>query len=155
MRPLVIGVGNAWRGDDGVGLVVARIVGQLAGEAVEVRENAGDAAALVSLWEGRDRVLVVDAMCSGLEPGDVARFELGDDDPAGASLVTGATFTSSHAFGVAEAVALARELDALPPGLVLVGIEGERFEAGSALSPRVAEAAERVARRIAADAAAS
>ena len=154
MRPLIIGVGNAWRGDDGVGLVVARLVGHLAGEAVEVREAAGDAAALVSLWEGRENVLVVDAMCSGLEPGDVERFEVGGDS-ANASLLTGAAFRSTHALGVAEAVALARELDALPPELVVVGIEGERFEAGTTLSPRVAEAAARVARRIVADASAS
>src|ERR1035437_11103975 len=58
-------------------------------------------------------------------------------------------FRSTHHFGLAEAVELARVLDRLPPCLWIYGIEGRRFEQGSCPSPEVARAIEEVAERIA------
>ena len=54
---------------------------------------------------------------------------------------------STHAFGAAEAIELARVLGRLPRRLIVVGIEGARFDAGVGLSPEVAAAVEDVARR--------
>jgi hydrogenase maturation protease len=48
---------------------------------------------------------------------------------------------STHAFGVADAVELARALDRLPPRLILYGIEGGNFAAGVKLSLAVEQAA--------------
>src|ERR1039457_2451863 len=52
---------------------------------------------------------------------------------------------STHAFGVAEAVQLARVLERLPRRLLIYGIEGRRFDLGSAPSVEVVEASDRVA----------
>ena len=68
---MVIGVGNAWRGDDGAGLAVARRVRELAPAGVEVREVESDATALVDVWSGAEHVVVVDAARSGAAPGTV------------------------------------------------------------------------------------
>ncbi|MGW3353039.1 hypothetical protein ACWDA3_57945 [Nonomuraea rubra] len=43
-RTVVIGLGNDWRGDDGVGLATARL---LRGLGVPVVENGGDPAKLI------------------------------------------------------------------------------------------------------------
>jgi Ni,Fe-hydrogenase maturation factor len=50
---------------------------------------------------------------------------------------------------VAEAIELARAIDQLPCRLVVVGIEGIRFEWGELRSAEVADAVERLAQRIA------
>ena len=47
--------------------------------------------------------------------------------------------TSTHAFGVAEAIELARALRQLPSSLVVYGVEGTTFEPGMCLSTAVAE----------------
>lgn len=47
---------------------------------------------------------------------------------------------STHAFGLAETVELARALGQLPRRLVVYLVEGEQFEVGTPISPRVAGA---------------
>jgi hydrogenase maturation protease len=130
---VVIGVGNAARGDDAAGLVVARRVGG--------REHEGDPLALLEAWEGAATAVVIDAVRSGAVPGTVHRFEAGD----AALPARLRSSTSTHAVGLAEAIELARALDRLPPRLIVYGIEGERFTAGAELSPAVAAAVEVVA----------
>jgi hydrogenase maturation protease len=58
---------------------------------------------------------------------------------------------STHAFGLAEAIELARALDELPQRLVIYAIEGKAFESGAALSPEAAAAVESLAVRVRAD----
>ena len=55
---------------------------------------------------------------------------------------------STHGFGVAEAVELARSLNQLPPQLIIYGIEGKNFADGFGLSPEVEGAAAQVVRRV-------
>ena len=132
---ILIGVGNGWRGDDGAGLAVARRVRALAPDGVEVREVEGDATALVEAWSGAAHVVVVDAAQSGAPPGTVRRFDARAQPLPGRSLRS-----STHAFGVADAVELARSLDRLPDRLEVYAIEGASFVAGERLSPPVEQA---------------
>jgi hydrogenase maturation protease len=132
---ILIGVGNAWRGDDGAGLAVARRVRDLSPAGVEVREVEGDATALVEAWSGAARVVVVDAAESGAPPGTVRRF-----DAASQPLPVRGLRSSTHAFGVADAVELARALGRLPQRLDVYAIEGASFAAGERLSPAVERA---------------
>jgi hydrogenase maturation protease len=44
---------------------------------------------------------------------------------------------SSHAFGVTQAVELARRLKTLPPRLILFGVGAKSFDSGKGLSPEV------------------
>jgi hydrogenase maturation protease len=137
---MVIGVGNAWRGDDGAGLAVARRVREQAPAGVDVHEIEGDASALVEAWAGADRVVVVDAAESGAPPGTVQCFD-GRRAPLPARLLR----SSTHAFGVPDAIELGRALDRLPRRLDVYAIEGESFVAGDRLSPAVERAVERLA----------
>jgi hydrogenase maturation protease len=140
---LVVGIGNAWRGDDAAGPVVAERVRQLAPR-IEVAMLDGDASALLELWHGHEEVALVDAACSGARPG--ALRELGPRDPA---LPATSLRSSTHAFGVAEAVALAAALGRLPARLEIFAVEGERYALGAPLSPAVARTVDLLAARLA------
>ncbi|MGZ6682282.1 MAG: hydrogenase maturation protease [Solirubrobacteraceae bacterium] len=132
---ILIGVGNGWRGDDGAGLAVARRVRELAPDGVEVREVEGDATVLVDAWSEAGHVVVVDAAQSGAAPGTVRRF-----DARSQPLPVRSLRSSTHAFGVSDAVELGRSLDRLPGRLEVYAIEGASFVAGDRLSPSVERA---------------
>ncbi|MFA6207521.1 MAG: hydrogenase maturation protease, partial [Methylocystis sp.] len=58
---------------------------------------------------------------------------------------------STHGFGLAEALELARALGVLPPRCIVYAIEGEIFDIGAPMSPAVAAAVAVVADRLRAD----
>lgn len=151
---LVIGIGNQDRGDDAVGLHVARhLAARAASEGwagVAVLEAAGDALALMEGWAGAARVVLVDAAAPGTAPGRIHRL-----DPMLVPLPREIALGSTHAFGLAETVELARVLGRLPERLVIYAIEAGGFEAGAALSPEVAASVAPVVARIAAELAGS
>jgi hydrogenase maturation protease len=148
MPLLLIGVGNTFREDDGAGLAVAEAVRAASVPGVEVRVAPGEAAGLIEAWRDAQRVVVVDAMRAGVPAGTVREFRVGHAHDDQALAGTDLRAFSSHGLGVAAAVALARQIDALPPSLTVIGIEGARFGTGTSLSPEVAGAVERVAVRI-------
>ncbi len=148
-RTLVIGVGNPDRGDDAAGLHVARRVAASAPANVTVIESTGDALALMDRWCDADRVLLVDAAAPGAAPGRIHRL-----DPVRQTLPREITLGSTHAFGLADAVELARTLGRLPGRMTIYAIEAGGLAPGATLTPAVAAAVERAAARITADLAA-
>ena len=144
-RILVIGIGNEDRGDDAIGLEIARRVRDLCLDGVTVEELGGDPLSLLEIWDRGDWTILIDAVTSGTEAGTVMRFDaLADDLPA-----IFEPRVSSHGIGVGEVVALARALDRLPARLVVYGIEGEAFDVGSPLSPGLANAIDITVERVA------
>ena len=141
---LVIGIGQEWRGDDAAGLLVVRSLQEMAGPRVTILENSGSVSDLLAAWQGADWVILADAVAGGGRPGGIYRFPV-HERPLPAELFPA---TSTHAWGVAQAVALGRVLQQLPPYLMVYGIEGENFGLGQDLSLAVAEAIPEVARRI-------
>ena len=142
-QTLLIGLGNQFGGDDGVGRVVARRLRELEMPAVQVREESGEGAALMEAWQEAMAVILVDAARSGAAPGTIHRF-----DVSRVPVPSRFFHYSTHAFSVAEAVELARALNQLPSRIILYGIEGRDFAAGERLSSEVAAAAEELVRRI-------
>jgi hydrogenase maturation protease len=139
----VIGVGNRWRSDDGVGLFVARQLRGRLPDGVELLEREGEPSALIDAIDDPQGVWLIDAVSSGAEPGTIHRIDA-SETALPAELFRGST----HHLGLPEAVELARALDRLPPRLVVFGIEGARFEVGDEISGVVASAAERVAQAV-------
>ena len=131
-RTILIGVGNEFRTDDALGILVAREIRRRNFPGVTVVERSGEGTALMETWEGADLVIIVDAICSGNSPGDVHRLDAAHDP-----IPKGFFHYSSHAFGVAEAVAMARELNVLPQRAIIYGIEGKEFSEGVGLSDQV------------------
>ena len=129
---LVVGVGNELRGDDGVGVEVARCVrARLPGDGFEVCELRGHPTDLLDLWRGRDAVVIVDTMRSGSPPGTILRLDAGNEPlPARQRNRIGST----HAAGLAETIELARALGALPARAIVYAVEGCRYDAGAAVT---------------------
>jgi hydrogenase maturation protease len=145
-RLLVVGVGNPDRGDDGIGPLVARQLLGRVSPSVAIIERSGDALALIDDWAGRDAVILVDAAAPGAAPGQVHRIDLLEE-----ALPPEVSLSSTHAFGVAEAVGLAHTLGLLPARVIAYAIEGANFDPGAPVSPKVAAAAGEVATRVAAE----
>jgi hydrogenase maturation protease len=137
----IIGCGCTDRGDDAAGLLVAR---RLREWGIDACEQSGEGLALMESWAGPDEVILIDAVVTGRPAGAVTVWDA-SDAPVAADVYR----CSTHAFGVAEAVQLARVLERMPRRLLIYGIEGRRFDFGSAPSPEVVEASERVARNLA------
>ena len=131
-RNLLIGVGNEFRNDDALGILVAREIRRRNFPGVTVVERSGEGTALMDTWAGADLVVVVDAIFSGKAPGVIHRLDAARDE-----IPRGFFHYSSHAFGVAEAVAMAGELNLLPARVIIYGIEGKEFGEGVGLSDQV------------------
>jgi hydrogenase maturation protease len=143
---LVVGIGNEYRSDDGIGLVISRRIREKKLPSVSVKEESGEGAALMEAWQGCENVILVDAVSSGAIPGTIFRIDAIKEK-------TPVKFFhySTHAFSVSEAIELAREMNILPPKLVVYGIEGTNFAAGTTISFHVQQAAYKIVEHIVKD----
>ena len=134
LQALVIGLGNPDRGDDAVGVNVAR---RVAAERPDVTVlEFDDPSEAIDAWSGADTVVVADAVSSGSAPGEIRVVDAVARKLPSGSWAAGGT----HALGLAAAVELARALGRLPRRLVLVGVEANQFDHGMPMSDAVAEA---------------
>ncbi|MDY6900656.1 MAG: hydrogenase maturation protease [Cyanobacteriota bacterium] len=140
---LLIGIGNKFRQDDAVGLIIAeKFRNQLPPE-IQIIEASGEGVALMELWQDATTVYLFDAVFSGAEVGKIHRID------AQIETVPAKFFNySTHAFSVAEAVELARTLNQLPSKLIIYGVEGKNFAHGIGLSPEVERATEEVVQQV-------
>jgi hydrogenase maturation protease len=140
---LIIGVGNLFRSDDAVGVLISRKLNNMNLENVKVEEQSGEGTSLMDSWKGYQKVFIIDAVSSGELPGNIHRL-----DPSNETIPAKYFSCSTHNFGVAEAIEMARTLDQLPGNIKLFGIEGKIFEPGEGLSLEVKDAAEIVTQEI-------
>jgi hydrogenase maturation protease len=144
-RILVVGVGNDLRGDDAAGRIAVRELRGLLGAsaAVDILEHSGDGPSLIEAWAGRRWVLLVDAVHSDEPPGTVVHADV-TVRPLDCRPEPGST----HAFGAAGAIELARCLGRLPERIEVYGISGSLWTIGAGPRREVVAAARRVAREI-------
>jgi hydrogenase maturation protease len=150
MNILVIGIGQSMRGDDAAGLEVVqawrmKFPGTAAGVDVEFAELPG--LGLLDMVEGRDAVILVDAVQSAepagtiilLKPEDLASF--------------GSDSGSAHGWGVAETLQLGQSLYPWLADcrITLIGIVGRQFDVNAGLSPEVRKALPEAAERLEAE----
>ncbi len=138
-----IGIGAMFRGDDAAGLAVCRNISACNLPGVRCVEQSGDGALLLDIWRGAETVIVCDAVMSAGPAGAWYEFDALTD-----TLPEQFFSYSTHQFGLAEAVKLAKNLDLLPKRLLITGIVGKSFALGAPLSAEVAVAVETAAARI-------
>jgi hydrogenase maturation protease len=136
MTPVrVLGVGSPF-GDDRIGWEVVAalrdsgLLDRFPPDWVSAAEYDRPGSGLIALIEGAHAVILVDATDGGAPPGSVQTV-------CGEAIAVGQAITSSHGFGIAESIALARVLGMLPPVLTLYGIEQGSLAAGADLSSAV------------------
>jgi hydrogenase maturation protease len=133
LKRLLIGIGNGFRRDDGVGLVVAEKIARLELPTVEVLTAIGEPGAILDAWTTADSVVVVDAaMVDVSEPGRLRRWT--------PDTVPDSPVTSSHAFGLAQTYGLGRALGRLPRSVVVLSVDIADASDGLGLSDAVAAA---------------
>jgi hydrogenase maturation protease len=126
---MVIGLGNEFRRDDAVGLIAAR---RLRERGIPAEEHQGDLATLMEKWKGIDGVILIDAVRSGAAPGTLYCLDA-SDSPLNREFFK----SSTHAFGLADAVELSRTLGTLPRRVLVFGIEVRDLISGVGLSQDV------------------
>ena len=140
MKTLVIGYGNALRGDDGVGAEVAEQLEALAFAEVDVRIAVQLQIECAREWADYDRVIVVDA---ALEGPPVSWERVRATDGCGGE-------GGTHHMEPGALVGLARRLYGRAPVVYRWRIRGDGFELGEGLTAGAragaGEAAEQIAR---------
>ncbi|MBY8857411.1 hydrogenase maturation protease [Nocardia sp. CA2R105] len=132
-RAVVVGIGNEYRHDDGIGPRVAETLARLALPEVVVTVCDGEPTDLIDIWTGADLAVVVDAaLCRPSHPGRIHRTTV--------ESLSSVAATSSHALGLRDAITLAGQLGRLPGELVVIIVEAARMDLGIGLSPSVASA---------------
>lgn len=129
---VVVGVGNQYRSDDAAGWVVVDRLMSKCGPSIKFVKLRGDIGELMDLFETHKSVYLVDA-CQGGDPVgawqriDLLKQTLPNDNPQ----------TSTHGFGILQAVAMAKNLNQLPEKLIIYLIHGDNYRIAEGISPQV------------------
>jgi hydrogenase maturation protease len=123
-------------GDDGIGIAAAERLAALPlpGE-VEVIDGGTGGLTLLDLMAGAERVILIDAVEMGKPAGSIVRFAPGE-----VTMEDGRPGLSLHETDLSAVFALGREMDLLPPQIVIFGVEPCSVERRPGLSPAVADA---------------
>jgi len=135
----ILGVGNILLSDEGVGVHVANELCKRAlPENVSVVEGGTDGFRLLNVITEADRLIVVDAVKGGGEPGSLYRFDIDDVKacPSGFK-------TSVHQIGILEVIDLSG-LIGKTPRTTIIGVEPKSLEMGLELSPEIREKMPRI-----------
>lgn len=130
---VVIGLGNRYRRDDGVGVVAADELNRLGLIGVRVVTDIVEPMSLMEAWSGARLAVVIDgAVGSSPAPGRVRRCSL-SEVAAGGGL-------SSHSVDLVRTHALGEALGRLPAQLVLLTVDVADTGHGAGLTPAVERA---------------
>lgn len=145
VRAVVIGVGNEYRRDDGIGVALVRELERRPRDGVRLMIADGEPAGLLDAWAGIDLAIVVDAvLCEPATPGRIWRSTMDGIGPS-------AGRASSHALGIPDAVRLGEALGRLPRELVVFAVEAAELDLGTGLSGPVESALPELMRAVAAE----
>jgi hydrogenase maturation protease len=130
---VVIGIGNEYRRDDGVGPAVAAAIDERALPGVRVVTAIQDPISLLDVWSGVALAVVIDAaVASPSAPGRIHRITVSD--------VTSADGVSTHGLDVTQVLALGQALGRAPDQLVVFTVEAADIGHGVGLTPQVSAA---------------
>ncbi len=140
---VLIGIGNPYRRDDGVGPALIEAAGVAGLPGVRLVTADGEPAALIDAWQDADLAVVVDAVLTDApQPGRVHRTVWSAGRPPADRVLApagaGRGAASTHGPGVPDAVRLAEVLGRCPGRLVVFAVEAADLGFGPGLSAAVA-----------------
>ena len=140
MSALVLGIGNLLIGDEGVGCkTVEELVRRYDLPAsVECIDGGTAGFELLPLLEGRDQVILIDALRDDRVPGTVIMVE--NEHVPKAFMAR----TTPHQLGICDVLAAAELTDIMPRRLTLYGVEPKQLDVGIGLSPEVEAGMEKI-----------
>lgn len=144
---LLMGLGNIILRDEGLGIhAYERLIERYRlPEDVELIDGGTLGLSLLPYLEDAQRVLLIDAVRSGLEPGSIVRLD-GDQIPAALALKM-----SMHQTGLHELLAISAIRGTTPETIVLWGMEPLLMEPGLELTEPCAAALDTLVERVVAE----
>jgi hydrogenase maturation protease len=139
-RIIVLGVGNELLSDEGVGIHVIKELHKMKifPPEIEVMEGGTDGFGLINIITDTDRLIVIDSIKGGSEPGTLYKFDI-EDAPGTPDLFK----TSVHQIGILEVINLS-SLIGKTPKTTVIGIEPKSITTGMELTEEVREKIPRV-----------
>lgn len=136
-RVLIAGVGNLLLQDDGLGPhAIARLQAEYEfGDEVELLDIGTPGLDFVDYLVGRDVLIIIDALSSGGEPGEILTF-----DKTQLKAFFPGMRLSAHQPCLQETLHTAETAGIDLKEIVLVGVVGHSFEVGTELGPYVSRA---------------
>ncbi|MFH1169854.1 MAG: HyaD/HybD family hydrogenase maturation endopeptidase [Chloroflexota bacterium] len=132
-RVVIIGVGNLLLTDEGIG-VHAVMALQKAGLPPDVRViDGGTSPDVITYCEAGEKLIIIDAMQAGYEPGTIYRLH-----PPDLALVS-EDKVSAHQLGVIQSLELMKLAGREPPETVIIGVEPQTMDWGTELSATLRE----------------
>jgi len=130
-RILIVGLGNLLLGDEGVGIHAVRELEERAlPPQVDVVDGGTAGLNLLDLMQGYERVIILDAVEAGEEPGTILRFT-----PQDVTSEAQALPLSLHQIEVLKVLELATYLGRPLPPIVIYGIQPHVTHWSTQLSP--------------------
>lgn len=132
---MIIGIGNDFRADDAVGLIVAESLKHNLSSAADIILLRDNPINILDLWTDRSRVFLIDALSSGnCEVGFIHRYR-----PRLEEIPAVLTNSSTHLLDIVQTIELGKALDNLPEDLWLYGIEASDFFLEKDMSQKLKE----------------
>jgi len=143
MKILILGLGNEFFGDDGIGICAVRALAPEIKSQVDIVESSLHGVALIDLLAGYDRVIIVDAIQTGSHPaGTLIELDASELRPV--------SCPSPHYAGLPEMIQIARELDLeFPVRIKILAVEiNTPFTFGSVISSAILSTVKKINERV-------
>jgi hydrogenase maturation protease len=142
---LVLGVGNPLMTDDGLGLAAIEVLGREweFEPSVELVDGGTWGMRLLPEIEDAGRLLILDAIDKGAAPGALVELDRSELP------LMFTTKVSPHQVDLREVLALAALRGSLPPVVAAIGLQPDRIELGTELSPLLAQRLDQLVQRAA------
>lgn len=125
-------MGNLLLSDEGVGVHVAQRLMEIDfPPEVEVVDGGTDGFGLINVFLRADRLILIDAIKGGEEPGSIYLFELDECRPFPDDYKT-----SLHQISILEVINLSGLIGPLPR-ITIIGVEPKSIQMGMELSPEI------------------
>lgn len=138
---VVVGVGNTWRHDDGIGPHIINLLQQQNFNAADLIDGGIDGLALLDKLAVYDHAIIVDAVNMNQPVGAIKEFS-----PTEAKLITSDAL-STHGFGLAELIKLMIELD-IKTRVTIIGIQPGNIAFGEGLTQEIKEQVPEIIKKI-------
>lgn len=125
----VIGIGNAFRRDDGIGPAVASDIARRELPGIRVLCCPAEPTAILDAWQGATRAVLIDAAVGDGRPGRVRRCPVED--------LVEPTALSSHDLSLRQTFELGRALGRVPGSVTVVSVDVAETGHGEGMTPAV------------------
>ena len=133
-KTVVIGLGNRYMKDDGIGIQVAEQLERSLGGDVVVEECQSVDIGLLAKYGGASKIILVDASKSGFPPGTISKYGIA---PSKTPLVS---LEGQHALQLHDMVDVANQAGLLSCPVTVVGVEPKDCGPGEGLTPELERA---------------